>query len=246
MDKGTTGLLNVVFSVLAPVMVLEHCSTQGEGWWEIGTAWAMVVALALPLLCGLATYIREKRLDPLTLVGLLGALLTGGVTLYASSGEGEALRPDTPWWYAAKEALIALILSGAVLANPRGEGSLLRSLVYSDTLFDIKAIEQRIIAQGKQTPYHAILLRASLGMAGSLLFSAVANFLLALYFLLPVLNMPAAEQAVEYNYAVGKMTWWGYIVIGLPLLASLVMVIRYLARSIGALTGMEESQLYLR
>ncbi len=245
MDKGTKSLLNIVLSVLAPVLVLEHCSTQGGGWWEWGTAWAMAVALAFPLSCGLATYLPSKRLDPLTLVGLLGTVLTGVVTLYANTGDG-ALRPDTPWWYAAKEALIALILSGAVVSNTRGEGSLLRSFVYSDAVFNVKAIERCIAEQNKQTAYHALLTRASLGMAGSLAFSAAANFLLALYFLLPVLDMPAAKQAVEYNYAVGKMTWWGYIVIGLPLATSLLLVIRYLARCLSRLTGLGEKQLYLR
>lgn len=246
MDKGTQNLLNVLISVLAPVMALEHCSAHGDSWWQVGPACAMAIALALPLGFGLYTYLRERRLETLTLVGLLGTILTGVVTLYANTGEGEAIRPDTPWWYAAKEALIALILSGAVLATSREKNSMLRVFVYSDSLFNIKGIEEAIDARQQQPAYQKALLCASYATAGSLLFSAIANFLLALYFLLPVTSLPAAAQPVEYNYAVGKMTWWGYVIIGIPLLATLFLVIRYLARRLSALSGLPEDRLYMR
>ena len=49
MDKGTQSLLNVLLSVLAPVMVLDHCSVSGPELWQLGTTAAMCVALSLPL-----------------------------------------------------------------------------------------------------------------------------------------------------------------------------------------------------
>ena len=47
MDKGTQSLLNVLLSVLAPVMVLDHCSVAGPELWQLGTAKAMCVALMM-------------------------------------------------------------------------------------------------------------------------------------------------------------------------------------------------------
>ena len=94
--------------------------------------------------------------------------------------------------------------------------------------------------------YNALLWRASLFLGLSLVVSAVGNFLLSLCFLLPVLNAPATQQALEYNYAVGRMTWWGYLVIGVPLLITLVGVLRHLIARLGAITGLDRDHLMMR
>ena len=72
------------------------------------------------------------------------------------------------------------------------------------------------------------------------------NFILSLCFLLPVLDQPAAQQALEYNYAVGRMTWWGYLVIGVPLLVTLVAVLRHIISRLEVLTGLDRERLMLR
>ncbi len=243
MDSGTRSLLNIVLSVLAPVIILNNCSSEGDKLWELGTGPALAVALSLPLAAGIYSFASSRRVDPITLFGLLGTILTGVVSIYANTGDGAAIRPDTPWWYAAKEATIALLLGGAMLVNTRGEGSMLRAFIYSDALFDIKAIEKAVDDAGTSARYGSILSRASIMTAGSLLASAAGNFALSLYFLLPVLGMPEAEQAIEYNYAVGKLTWMGYLIIGLPLMATIMLVMRYLIRALGELTGLGRERL---
>ena len=238
MDNGTKSLVNVLLSVLAPVLVLDHCSTEGPAFYELGTVWAMVIALALPIGCGIYTFWDTRKVDPITLFGLLGTILTGVVTVYANTGEGGAIRTDTPWWYAAKEALIAMLLCGAVLVTAKRKESMLRLFVYSDAIFDIPRIEQAVQEKGVQPEYGHTLWRANLMMAATLFVSAVANFLLALYFLLPVLDKEPAQQALEYNYAVSNMTWWGYLVIGVPLLLTLFGVIKFLIRRLEAITSL--------
>ena len=238
MDNGTKSLVNVLLSVLAPVLVLDHCSTEGPAFYELGTVWAMVIALALPIGCGIYTFWDTRKVDPITLFGLLGTILTGVVTVYANTGEGGAIRTDTPWWYAAKEALIAMLLCGAVLVTAKRKESMLRLFVYSDAIFDIPHIEQAVQEKGVQPEYGHTLWRANLMMAATLFVSAVANFLLALHFLLPVLDKEPAQQALEYNYAVSNMTWWGYLVIGVPLLLTLFGVIKFLIRRLEAITSL--------
>ncbi|MBQ7022081.1 MAG: hypothetical protein IJN29_00755 [Akkermansia sp.] len=246
MDKATKSLLNVLLSVLAPVLILDNCSATGDKLWHLGTTWAMVVALALPIGCGIYSLITERKIEAMTAFGLLGTILTGVVTIYANTGDALAIRPDTPWWYAAKEAIIALLLAGAMLVGGGKEGSLLRTCVYSDAIFDIRRIESTVQEKGVQADYDKVLSHAALMTAGSLLFSAAMNFGLALYFLLPVPDMPVAEQAVQYNYAVSKMTWMGYLIIGVPLLATLFLVIRYLGKAIRQVTNLPEEQVYMR
>lgn len=246
MDNGTKSLLNVLLSVLAPVLILDHCSTSGPGLLELGTTRAMVVALSLPLGCGVWMFLEKRRIDPITLFGLMGTILTGVVTIYANTGTGVAIRPDTPWWYAAKEALIAALLGGAMLVTARRRDSMLRLFLYSDSLFDIPRIEKAIQEKALTEAYNRLLWKACAFTASTLFFSAIANFCLALYFLLPVLNQPAEKQVLEYNYAVSSMTWWGYLVIGVPLMITLILVMRYLLRSLGELTGLERDTLMVR
>ncbi len=245
MDKGTKSLLNVFLSVLAPVLVLDHCSVTGDSFWHLGTTWAMVVALSLPIGCGIYSFVTDKKVEMLTVFGLLGTILTAVVTVYANTGEGMAIRPDTPWWYAAKEALIALLLAGAMLVNTRKEGSMLRAFVYSDAIFDVKNIEKAVDENGNREQYDRTLDCAAYMTAGSLLFSALANFALALFFLLPVIDYPAAEQPVHYNYAVSKMTWMGLLIIGVPLLATLMMVMRYLSSKLVKVSGLPDEKIFL-
>ena len=152
MDSGTKSLINVLLSVLAPVLVLDHCSATGPGLLELGTTRAMALALALPLGCGVWMFIERRRLDPITLFGLMGTILTGVITIYANTGDGSAIRPDTPWWYAAKEALIAALLGGAMLVTARRRDSMLRLFLYSDSLFDVARIEKRIAENELQQP----------------------------------------------------------------------------------------------
>lgn len=237
MDKGMQSLLNVVLSVLAPVMILDHCSGHGDALYEIGPTAAITLALSLPLACGVYSFLRNRTVDPVTFMGLAGTVLTAVVTFYANMGDGVAIRPDTPWWYAAKEALIPLLLGGIMIVSTRSSTSMLRVFIYSDTVFDIPHIEQCITARGAQQEYDRTLFRASLMTASSLFASAFANFLLALHFLLPVLQQDPAEQAVAYNYAVSSMTWYGYLIIGIPLFITLFCVIRYLVSRLERLTG---------
>ena len=244
MDDGSKTFLNVVLSVLAPVLILDHCSIEGPKLWEVGTTWAMVIALALPIGCGVYSLMDKGKVEVLTLFGLMGTILTGVVTLYATTGEGEAIRPDAPWWYAAKEALIALLLAGAMLVKSRGKASMLRVFIYTDSVFDVPGIEADVARNAKEQEYDALLQRVNRIMAASFIFSAAANFALALYFLLPVLQLPATEQGLAYNYAVSSMTWWGYIAIAAPLLLTMIALIRYLFRALQQLTGRSSERIF--
>ncbi len=245
MNATNKSLLNIILSVLAPVMILEHCSESGPSLWHVGSNWALAIALALPLSYGLYSFIESRKADPINLLGLTGVILTALVSLYASQGEQEAIRPDAPYWFAAKEALIPCLMAAAILITARSEGSLLRVFIYTDSLFDITSIEARVKELGRRDSYQRVLMRASQLTAGSLILSSAANLALALYYLLPVLSHPAAKQAAEYNYAVSSMTWQGYVVIGIPLMLTLIAVMRYLIRELSTLCDLPRERITL-
>lgn len=246
MDAASKSLLSIALSVLAPVLILSKCSAEGDGFWQIGTTPALIIALSLPLGYGIFNFWATRKADALNLLGLLGVIFTAVVTVYATTGEGTSIRPDSPWWFAAKEAFIPLLMAAAVMITAKSKGALLRVFIYTDALFDTIRIEKRCEELGKQEEYLQCLWRASLMTTGSLLFSSIANFTLALYFLLPVLKQPASEQALAYNYAIGDLTWAGYAVISLPLLATMVGVMVYLIKRLGQITGLNRDELMLQ
>ncbi len=244
MNDAQKSLLNVALSILAPVLILEKCSLEGPSFWQIGTTPALIIALALPITYGIYNFATTRKADALNILGLAGVIFTAVVTLYATTGENDSIRPNTPWWYAAKEAFIPMILAVAMLVTARGKGALLRVFLYTDSIFHVERIEAECHAKNLLKEYNFTLWNASCFVAASLVFSSAANFFLSLYFLLPVLDYPAAEQGLQYNYALGSITWWGYLIIGIALMMTLAAVLVYLLKSLSRLTGMTRDELF--
>jgi len=245
MNSGTKTLINVGLSVLAPVFILNHCSAEGAKFWQVGTTPALFIALSLPIGYCIYSLIESRKLDPLNVFGFIGTLLTAIISLYATNDTGSAIQPDSPWWYAAKEALIPIFMASAIILTARGKGSLLRVFIYTDSIFNVQRIEHKVTQLQQESAYQKVLWHASLLTAASLFLSAIANFIMALIFLLPVLNYSAAEQSLQYNYAVSSMTWWGYLIIGVPLLLTLMAVMHYLLRALGKLLKLGKQDLLI-
>ncbi len=61
-----------------------------------------------------------------------------------------------------------------------------------------------------------------------------------------VIQQPEAEQQVAYNAAIGSITWWGFLIIGIPILAALVFIMTRLIKRLGRLTGLSRDELLLK
>lgn len=231
-EQRSHPILSVVCSILLPVLVLNKCSAAGEAWYQLGSTAALVVALSLPVGYGLWNILTKRGGGVITLLGIVTTLLTGLVTIYAESGADGALRANTPWIYAAKEGLLPLVIAGLVLLGGTGEGSLLRTIFYTEEAFHTREVEARVAEQGRWADYEAVLGLMNCLMAGTFLTSAVLSFFIALHFQLPVLELPAEQQAEAYNYAVGSITWWSWVLISIPTLAIFIALCFWLPRKI--------------
>lgn len=235
-EQRSHPLLSVVCSILLPVLILNKCSSVGEQWYHLGATPALVVALCLPVGYGLWGLLKQRGGGIITLMGIITTLLTGLVTIYAQSGGEGALRPSTPWVYAAKEGLLPLIIAALVLLGGTGKGSLLRAVFYTEEAFHTSEVEARIAALHREADYEAVLGLMNCLMAGCFLTSAVLSFFIALHFQLPVLSLPAEQQPEAYNYAVGSITWWSWILISIPVLIIFLALCYYLPRKLRQLT----------
>ena len=223
-QKQPHPLLDLALTVILPSIALEKLSAPDR----LGPAWALVVALLLPLGFGIWCFINKRGLNFFSVLGLVAVIVTGGLGLLQLNAT----------WFAAKEAMFPIFLGIAFPLSHRWGKPLINEMLLNPQVINQPALHQALDTPEKHHSFAALLKRASWGMAGTMLFSAVANFILALYLL-----GDKAPGSQEYTKAIGRLNWSGFLVIGIPLMGVTLALLLWLLRSITRLTGLERDDL---
>lgn len=226
-------LLNIIINVLAPVLILSQMSKEGHEIWHLGPQNAMYVALALPLGYGVYHFIKTRKLNMFSIVGVLSVLLTGIITILIWNYP--SLRPQAALLFGIKEAAQPILLGSLFLLTHRSKTPLFNTFIYNDSLFNIQKIETEINAAGHKKEYKKILWNSTLMFFGSFLVSAIINMVVAFYFLRD-LDPNSELWDAEYNQGIAKIMGWGFLLIGAPLLIIGGFIFYYLIKSIKMLT----------
>lgn len=232
---------NIIINVLAPVLVLSYLSKEGDKLWHVGPKLAMAIALALPIGYGVHHFIKYRQMNVFSLVGLLSVLLTGAITIYLWSG-GEAVRRNAALLFGIKEAIQPLILGSLFLLTHKIGKPLFNVFLYNDAIFDVPRIEAAVAERSVAPKYKSLLWRSTLLFFGSFLISSVMNLFLAFYFL-GDLDPMSANWKELYNKDVARITGWGFVVIGAPLLVVSGFILWYLVHGLKQLTGLDMEKL---
>ncbi|MGK0187614.1 MAG: hypothetical protein ACI9R3_003402 [Verrucomicrobiales bacterium] len=226
-------LMNILINVLIPVVALSALSKDGGKPWHIGPLWGMIVAVTFPVVYGIWDLIRSRKVNFFSVVGIIGVLLTGGITLYVWNADG-TVKESAAFLFAIKEATIPIVFGILILGSHFTGKPLMRLFLYNPDLFDVGRIEKAIAKRNEETDYQKALLKTTFIMAGSFFLSACLNYGLAMYFL------KGADSTKEaYNAAIAKLTGWGYLVIGLPCMIIWFIAGWLLVRQLRKLTGLE-------
>jgi len=245
-------LANILINVIVPVLVLSYLSKDPELQarlgkvarpWHIGPLWAMIIALALPLGYGVWHYLKTRKGNFFSALGLISVLLSGGLTLYLWNKDG-TVKPNAGILFGLKEALIPLVLGVAILTSHRSATPLIRVFLYNDSIFDIPKIERRVGEMSAQAGYDKLLLGATKLFAASFLLSSLMNLGLAQWFFRGF-DATAIDALEKYNEIIAKLTGWGFAVIGVPILVFLFFTLRSLLKGLGKLTGFTDDELML-
>jgi hypothetical protein len=245
-------LANILINVLIPVLVLSYLSKDPELQmrlgkvarpWHIGPLWAMIIALALPLGYGLWHFLKTRKGNFFSALGLVSVLLSGGLTLYLWNKDG-SVKPNAGILFGVKEALIPLVLGFAILTSHRSTTPLIRVFLYNDSIFDIPKIENRIRELSAQAGYDKLLLGATRLFATSFFLSSLMNLILAQWFFRGF-DATAIDALEKYNAIIASVTGWGFAVIGIPILFFLFFTLRSLLKGLGKLTGFKDDELML-
>ena len=98
-------LLDLTLTVVLPSIVLESLSKPDR----LGPAWALGVALLIPLAFGIYCFVQKRGLNFFSLLGLVAIMVTGGLGLLNLNAA----------WFAAKEAAYPIFLGLAFALSHR-------------------------------------------------------------------------------------------------------------------------------
>ena len=245
-------LANILINVIVPVLILSYLSKDPALQerlgkiarpWHIGPLKAMFLALVLPLGYGVWHYVKTRKGNFFSALGLISVLLSGGLTLYLWNKDG-TVKPNAGLLFGLKEALIPLVLGIAILTSHRSATPLIRVFLYNDTLFDIPKIENRVAEISAQASYDKLLLGATKLFAASFFLSSLMNLVLAQWFF-HGFDATAIDALETYNAILGQLTGWGLAVIGVPILVFLFFTLRRLLKGLEQLTGFKDDELML-
>ncbi len=252
-------LTNILVNVLVPIMALTMMSDSPETLellrqqgvdvkeakpWHLGPVKALIIALALPVCYGLWFFFQHRKLNFFSVVGLTSVLLTGGLTLYLWQEDG-SVRSNAPTLFGIKEGSIPLILGLAIFVSHWTKTPLLRTFLYSPQIFDIGKIERIVEEKQSGEGYRKLLFLCTAFFSASFLISTLANFFLAQHFLGDIDFNDKLEARRQYNNGVGKLTFWGFIAIGVPILVILMFVMWHLVRGLKRITGLGTEEILL-
>ena len=230
-------LTNIMINVLIPVIALSVLSKEAGKPWHMGPLWGMIIAISFPIIYGIYDLISRRKMNLFSVLGITGILLTGGITLYVWNEDG-SVKENAAQLFAVKESAMPTILGMAMLFSHWTPNPLLKIFLYTPQIFNIKRIEDLIKERNQTGTYQALLLSTTAIMACSFLISALLNYFLALHFL-----QGSEGSRITYNAAIGKLTGWGYLVIGLPCVLVSMIAFWRLIKNLRTMTGLETEEI---
>src|SRR6185437_9876024 len=117
----------LVFNIVVPILILN----QGKRFGHSGPVIALIVALSFPICYGVFDLIKQKKINWISLVGLLNVGVTGSFALLKLQGH----------WFWFKEAAFPLIIGFAIYVANRLGRPLLYGLFWNEHIFQIDRIE---------------------------------------------------------------------------------------------------------
>ncbi len=195
--KKDNAFVNIIINVVIPSVIMTKFSTPET----LGEVNGLLIALAFPLSYGIGDFIKQRKLNLFSALGLISVLLTGGIGL---------LQLDRRWMI-AKETLIPFAMGVFVLATLRAKKPLLTT--FFGEVLDLERLEEAYSQGGHAGAFHQQLRKSSKLLGYSFFFSAALNFVLA------VMILQGEPGTQVFTESLGRMTALSFPAITLPMMA---------------------------
>lgn len=230
-QKPENALLNILFNIVIPILILN------KGSKVLGSVWGLVIALAFPLSYGIYDHMKRKKTNAISILGLLNVGITGSLALFKLHGI----------WFAVKEAAFPLLVGGFVFGSAFTKNPFIATLFLNPQLIDVDKLKSRLFEKQTEPEFGELLKKSTLWISLSFVFSAICNFVLAVRIFEPINEALADEaQALILNEQIARMTTWSMAVIVLPSIIFLVGIFLYLTKGMQRLSGLTEDELLIQ
>lgn len=209
---------NIIVNVAIPTLILMKLS----GETKLGPTLALIVALAFPIGYGVIDYLKTRKLNFFSALGVVSVMLTGGMTLLK-------LPPE---YIAIKEAAIPALFGLAVLGSLKTRFPLVKTLILNPKIMQVDNIQNAVEQHQCKKAFEQALTNSSVMIAMSFFLSSALNYGLAKYLLV---SEPGTEA---FNAELGKMTAMSFPIITIPSMLVLFGAMYYLYRQIKKHTGL--------
>lgn len=229
MQKQDNSFSHILFNILIPVVILNKGHKYG-----LDAKFSVVLALSFPLFFTAKSLIKSKKVDFISLLGLMNVLVSGVLTLLALGGI----------WFAVKEAAFPLLIGCFVLASSYTKSPFFQALFLNPKTFDVEKVEAKLDNDEKKQNFFALMQHLTRWLSLSFLLSATLNFGLAMYIFTPLADSLTQVQKQELlNEQLSQMTLYSMVIILVPSMLFLASLLFYAFRKIKNLTGLDAEDL---
>jgi hypothetical protein len=215
-------LISILANVVLPVFILNKLSSQSP-------LVALVIAMAFPLGYGGYSFIRNKKINFISVLGILNTLFTGGFAILKLDGI----------WFAVKEAGFPLLIGVFVLFSSFGKSPFLKLILLDSGALNTDDLYKAIKEKSVDLDFTKLVQRFTLYFSTSFFLSAFLNFVLALRIFKKIpKDITEIAQTEMLNQQIADMTWQGYVVIFIPSILVLFVTFFFFFRKLTALTGL--------
>lgn len=229
--KPENPFLNIIFNIVLPVYVLNK---MAKHLGDKGDLWALAIALSLPIGYGIYDYIVRNEKNWMSLLGVVNTLFTGGFALLKLEGH----------WFSIKEAFFPLLIGVAVLASNWLSRPFMKTLFWTPQILDLEKLQGLVANPSSQRQLNKIFRTATYLFAVSFFISAALNFFIARSIFIPIdPALPEAQASSLLNEQIAQMTWKGYVMIALPMVAFMAGILWHFMWALKKLTGLKTEEL---
>lgn len=223
-QKPENPFLNIIFNIAIPVFVLNKLSVS------LGAAQALILALAFPISYGLYDLWARKKVNWISVLGLVNVMMTGGFALLGLGGI----------WFALKEASLPTLLGLWVLGSAYTKNPVVDKMLLNPQVFKRDFVEERLRSMGRIDEFKNLIKTSTLYFSFSFFLSGALNFALATYIFKPLDSaLTSDESAHLLNEQIAQMTSYSFVVIMLPSMIVLGLVLWHLLRGLSKITGLK-------
>jgi hypothetical protein len=205
-EKRDNAMMNLLINLLIPTVIMVKFSSSEY----LGSVNGLLIALAFPFIYGIYDFIKKRKMNYFSLIGLSSIGMTGGIGLFELDKNLMVL----------KETAIPAIFGIVIMASEIMKKPLIRGFL--SQMIDMDKLHQAFASIGKEQQFELKVKRSSYLLGSTFFLSAILNFGLAIVILK---GNPGSE---EFTQSLGKMTFLSFPVITLPMMIMFAFILYYL------------------